>query len=303
MLNLTVGNIVQFGVQNGLRYFWPLLGATILWVLTLWIPYINVGTTIGLLGLVTSMARGEPISATDIFKAKHRQHMGEFFLSLVFVFGGVLVGSLFFAIPGMVIAAAWFLAPLLVLDKGLNPAEALSESNKLTYGKKWTIFGGLLLLNMAMIATAALLYFLGTLMVSGLAGLVLGGLFALPVFILSQSIQLGANAHVYGVLTQTSPATAEEDRSGLFLGISMSSVGAVALVLALVFAFQDGTPSASDDRSGTPTSSEERAPRRRRRLVAPQEEALKPVEVLDEASPSESEAEALPKYKRRSRFR
>jgi hypothetical protein len=156
---------------------------------------------------------------------------------------------------------------------------------------------------MAMVATAALLYFLGTLMVSGLAGFVLGGLFALPVFILSQSIQLGANAHVYGVLTRTSPATAEEDRSGLFLGISMSSVGAVTLVLALVFVFQDGSSSASDDRSGTPTSSEERAPRRRRKLVAPQEEALKPIEVLDEASPSELEAEAVPKYKRRSRFR
>ena len=44
-----------------------------------------------------------------------------------------------------VIAIAWSLAPLLVIDKGESPMQAISKSNDYTYGKKWTIFLGTLI--------------------------------------------------------------------------------------------------------------------------------------------------------------
>src|SRR4051812_5987849 len=104
MNQLTVGGIIQNGALTGLKNAASLLGAVALWVLTLWIPYLNVGTTIGLLGLVAAMSKGEVISPTEIFRADYRKQMGEFFLVQAFLSIGVLIGLGFLAIPGLVIA-------------------------------------------------------------------------------------------------------------------------------------------------------------------------------------------------------
>src|SRR5204862_297050 len=122
--SLTVGGIIENGLSTGLKNVTALLGAVALWVVTLWIPYLNVGTTIGLLGLVAAMSKGERISPTEIFKPHYRERMGEFFLVVAFLFVGVLVGTMFVGIPGLVIALSWSQAALLVIDQGLNPAEA-----------------------------------------------------------------------------------------------------------------------------------------------------------------------------------
>jgi hypothetical protein len=78
---------------------------------------------------------------TEIFDPKYRKYMGEYFLTSGLIFLGVLIGTIFGIIPGMVIGFAWCLAILLVIDKGKNPAEALTLSNNCTYGYKWRIFG------------------------------------------------------------------------------------------------------------------------------------------------------------------
>ncbi|HON80255.1 MAG TPA: hypothetical protein PK544_17325 [Spirochaetota bacterium] len=146
-MELTVVNIITNAVQKGLKYLVPVFVNAVLWVVTFWIPYLNVGTTIGLLvGIVAKMSRDEEVSMTEIFKPEYRKNMGEYFLVLGFMMAGIMAGMLFFYIPGFVIMVAWMLAPLLVIDKNMTPIDAISKSNVMTYGKKWVIFGSLVLL-------------------------------------------------------------------------------------------------------------------------------------------------------------
>ena len=50
MNTLTVGSIISKGFEIGIKNIGTVAGAGVLWILTFWIPYLNVGTTIGLLG-------------------------------------------------------------------------------------------------------------------------------------------------------------------------------------------------------------------------------------------------------------
>ena len=140
--NLAIIDTIQEGIAIGTRNIGPILVNVVLWVLTIWIPYLNVGTTIGLTaGIVSKAGRGEVIPLTEIFDPKYRKYMGEFFLALGLIGVGVGIGTIFFIIPGIVIALAWSLAILLVVDKGKNPTEAITLSNNCTYGYKWKMAG------------------------------------------------------------------------------------------------------------------------------------------------------------------
>ena len=110
------------------------------WIITIWIPYINVGTTIGLVRLQIKLGRGEKISAGDIFNAENRIPMGKMFLLWSFMATGIIMGTIFLIVPGIVLWYAWFLSSMLILDKKLDPIQAMSKSYYLTYGYKWLIF-------------------------------------------------------------------------------------------------------------------------------------------------------------------
>jgi hypothetical protein len=139
---LAVGATIQEGIAIGTRNIGPIVINVLLWILTIWIPYINVGTTIGLTaGIVSKASRGEIIPITEIFDPKYRKYMGEFFLASGLTGLGVFMGTIFGIIPGIVIALAWSLAVLLVVDKGKNPTKALILSNNCTYGHKWKMAG------------------------------------------------------------------------------------------------------------------------------------------------------------------
>jgi len=140
-MEFTIGNIITNAIQKGLKYLLPVFVNAILFGLTFWIPYLNVGTFIGLsVGIVGKMSRDEEISMTEIFKPEYRKNMGEYFLVMGFMMAGIMAGSVFLFLPGMVIAIAWMLAPIFVIDKGMTPTDAISKSNNVTYGKKWIIF-------------------------------------------------------------------------------------------------------------------------------------------------------------------
>lgn len=149
-MEFNLANILQHSFQRGVKYLVPVLVNSVLWILTIWIPYLNVGTTIGLtIGIITKMARDESIEMTEIFKPEYRKNMGEYFLVMGFIMAGVMAGMIFLYIPGIVIGVAWMLAPLFVIDKGMTPIDAISKSNSVTYGKKWTIFGSMFLIYLA----------------------------------------------------------------------------------------------------------------------------------------------------------
>jgi len=138
---LDIMGTIRDGIEIGIKNIGPILVNLLLWVLTIWIPYINVGTTIGLLvGVVSKASKGEDIPFTEIFDAKYRKYMGEYFLTCGLISIGVGVGFIFFIIPGIVISIAWCFAPLLAIDKGKNPSEAITISNNITYGNKGRMF-------------------------------------------------------------------------------------------------------------------------------------------------------------------
>jgi hypothetical protein len=147
---LPVIGTIKDGIAIGTKNIGPILVNVLLWALTCWIPYLNIGTTIGLwVGIVSKASKGEAIPFTEIFDPKYRKYMGEFFLTAGLMGMGIVAGLVFFIIPGYVIALAWSLALLLAIDKGKNPTEAISLSNKLTYGNKLRIFAVLILVGLA----------------------------------------------------------------------------------------------------------------------------------------------------------
>jgi uncharacterized membrane protein len=85
----------------------------------------------------------------------------------------------------------------LLLDRGLDPMAALRKSNELTYGKKWTIFLGTLVLMVALFIGLAILSAIG-----GFIHKIIGSLFVLAGALAFFPIMLGANAYIYKALTK-----------------------------------------------------------------------------------------------------
>ncbi|MFP4520925.1 MAG: hypothetical protein ACLFQK_02145 [Fibrobacterota bacterium] len=196
MNSLTITGIITEGAVTGLKNAASLCAALFLWVITIWVPYINVGTTIGMVNLVANMGKGIIMAPTDIFKAEYRKYMGEFFLLVAFAGSGIFAGFLFFIIPGIVIATAWGQSVYLMFDKELGPLEAIKESNRITYGNKWTIFLGLLTLSLIFSVISAVLVSLLDAILPQLkefAGFIVG--------LFGAVAGLGARAYIYGTLT------------------------------------------------------------------------------------------------------
>ena len=132
---------IKDGIAIALVNFLSLVATTVLYVLTLWIPYLNVGTTIAMCSLPAEMAKGGAINPLFIFDGKYRKNMGEFLILMSLMMGAISVGFMFMFIPGIVISIAFGFASVLFVDKNMSALEALRESNRLTYGNKWCIFG------------------------------------------------------------------------------------------------------------------------------------------------------------------
>ena len=138
---LDIMQTIKDGVQYGLKNFFPLLLMVILYLITFWIPWLNVGTTIGLYKAVIGIGRGETVDPTSIFDKENFQNIGKFFLLLGFLFIGITAAAFFMLIPAIVMGIAWGFAIYFIIDKKVSPLKALGLSYDTTYGNKWRIFG------------------------------------------------------------------------------------------------------------------------------------------------------------------
>ncbi len=198
---LDFGTVFKEGFANGMKNLPSLIGAFLLWILTIWIPYINVGTTIAICTIPIQLSKGTIFSPLSIFNKKYYRYIGEFFLTAGLMYIGIMIGIVFLIIPGIVIGIAWSLAMLLLLDKGVNAAEALRLSNKLTYGNKWTIFFVSLVLGICFFIAAAIISALFSLI--GLS--VVGGLLIICLLLAYFAISVGCTASIYGTLAKDVP--------------------------------------------------------------------------------------------------
>lgn len=151
---------IKEGVSIALVNYLSVICVVVLYVLTIWIPYLNVGTTIAVSALPAEMAKGSVINPLFIFDGKYRRNMGEFFILTALMAGAILVGFLFGIIPGIVIGYAWYIAVILFVDKDMSAMDALHESNKLTYGNKARIFWIEMLLAAILAVVVAVIGFL-----------------------------------------------------------------------------------------------------------------------------------------------
>ena len=132
----TFKDAITIGVKNAPS----VIAAVALFLVTIWIPYINIGTFIAITLLPTQLAKGEVINPLGIFDSKYRRYMGEFLITMGLMVIPTYIAFLFMFIPGIVLSLAWSLAYYFLIEKGKNPIEALRASNDATYGSKWTMF-------------------------------------------------------------------------------------------------------------------------------------------------------------------
>lgn len=132
----TFKDSIAIGVKNAPS----VIAAVALFLITIWIPYINVGTYIAITLLPTQLAKGEVINPLSIFDSKYRRYMGEFFITMGLMVIPTYIALLFMFVPGIVISIAWTLSYYFLIEKGKNPIEAIRASNDATYGSKWTMF-------------------------------------------------------------------------------------------------------------------------------------------------------------------
>lgn len=132
----TFKDAIAIGVKNAPS----VIAAVALFLTTIWIPYLNVGTFIAITLLPTQLAKGEVINPLSIFDSKYRRYMGEFFITMGLMVIPTYIALLFMFVPGIVISIAWTLSYYFLIEKGKNPIEAIRASNDATYGSKWTMF-------------------------------------------------------------------------------------------------------------------------------------------------------------------
>lgn len=185
--NLNFVEVLKEGIGIGVKNLISLIIAVFLWIITIWIPYLNVGTTIAIQSLPMRLCKGEVISPTFIFDGKYRQYMGEYFTLIGLQQMALIPAFIFFIVPGIIISLGWSLALYIMLDKEVSPSDALLMSNKATYGNKWTIF----LVGLAlMLALVILVSILGCIPF-------LGGLLIFIAFLVYMVTYLGCCAVIY----------------------------------------------------------------------------------------------------------
>ncbi|WP_255490515.1 hypothetical protein [Dysgonomonas sp. 511] len=185
---ITIMGVLQEGISIGLQNAASVLIAIILWLVTIWIPYLNVGTTIAISSIPIALSKGQIISPFFIFDAKYRQYMGEYFTLLGLMYIALVPAMLFLIVPAIIISIGWSLAVYILIDKEVAPGEALIQSNKATNGYKWTIFGVSFIL-------IVVLFILTT--IFGLLGSTIGAIMTIVLLVLFMLIILGCNTVIY----------------------------------------------------------------------------------------------------------
>ena len=137
----TLKDSIAIGVKNAPS----VIAAVALFLVTIWIPYINIGTFIAITLLPTQLAKGEVINPLSIFDSKYRRYMGEFLITMGLMVIPIYIAMLFLLVPGIVLSIAWTLAYYFLIEKSKNPIQAIKASNDATYGSKWTMFFVILL--------------------------------------------------------------------------------------------------------------------------------------------------------------
>lgn len=185
---------LKFSVKTAFLNVIPLLAATFLWIITIWIPYLNVGTTIAMFNIPLELSKGKTINPLFIFNKKYFENIGLFFILASLITLAVVIGFIFMIIPGIVISISMSLAILLLLDKNLDPIQAIKKSCEATKGQKWAMFFANIIL---VLAYYAILAIIGHILSSFITAYFL---FSFILMLLFVPLSLSLKAYFYKVL-------------------------------------------------------------------------------------------------------
>ncbi len=173
---INFGETLKDALVIGLKNAPSLIAAVLLWIVTIWIPYLNVGTTIAISLLPTELAKGNVINPLGIFDSKYRRYMGEYLLTVALTALGTYLAFIFLIIPGIVLSIAWSFSVYYLIEKNKNPMEAIKASNDATYGSKWAMFG----ISLLFVIAAVIVYFI----VAMICGLINSGFVTVVLMVL-----------------------------------------------------------------------------------------------------------------------
>lgn len=193
---LDFGKTLQESISIGLKNAPSIIAAVALWIVTIWIPYINIGTTIAIALLPTELAKGNIINPLGIFDSKYRRYMGEYLLTVILMILGIYAAMIFLIVPAIVLAISWSLSVYFLIEKGKNPMQAIKASNDATYGSKWAIFGVSLVFTVAVGIVWGIFMAICTAINSGFVTFVV----ILVLIVLFASISMAINASIWGQL-------------------------------------------------------------------------------------------------------
>ena len=205
---LPVIETIKDGVMIGVKNFGSLIITVILYSLTCWIPYLNVGTTIAMLSIPVELSKGKVINPTFIFDSVYRKYMGRFFIFMGLYMIAMFTALLFLYFPAIVLAYSWYIAIYLLIDKDMHAIKALSKSNEYTYGYKIKIF--LIKMAFGAITSVAISILAAIFILPQIEFLaILGILVIIACILLIVPVSLGIDAVIYRELLKREDVTAD----------------------------------------------------------------------------------------------
>lgn len=170
-MGFSSGEAVRFGWETFKRRPWFFVGATFVILL---LSGLISGLTSGidtaltgsaeeptLIGTVVNLGLGTLLSmgatafylaahdnpdAADLSLLWHPRPFWKFLVASILLALAVIVGLVLLIVPGVILGLMFMFATFVVIEREFGPIEALSESNRLTRGHKWPLFGFVLLL-------------------------------------------------------------------------------------------------------------------------------------------------------------
>lgn len=147
MKHILIGQALNDGWKQFTRRPWYLIGIVVsifvLFVVTAGnnsavtaLSYIVYG---GFVALLLRHSNGDNIVFDDLFDVVDKRWIYFAFLGIIKNLL-IVLGLLFFIVPGVYLAIRWMFAELLVIDKGLRPMEALKASSEMTEGVRGQLF-------------------------------------------------------------------------------------------------------------------------------------------------------------------
>ena len=207
VIDFSYSAILREGFGSGFRNALSLFAIWILTILTIWIPYLNVGALIANASLAPLWSSGKSVNPFQIFDSKYRKHMGEFYLTILCMAIGYIFFSALMIFPALVLIYSWMFAPFMVVYKDMPFGKALRISNECTYGYKWSMFfvgllAGLIILVM-MLCVGGINYLIYTSMgMDDILSIIISSVISLICFTLTQSIMIGIKGAMWNRLSQ-----------------------------------------------------------------------------------------------------